>query len=557
MLFADAPQSGLQPLDYVMVGVYLLITVGIVLWSSRKQGDTEEFFLGGRRMPWMAVGLSIMATLLSTISYLGLPGEMIKHGIGVFAMYIAFPLSMFVVIPLFIPFFMRLRLTSAYEYLELRFNVWARLLGSVLFFCLRLGWIAMVMYSGSLAISGMTGWDLSRVILWMGLAATAYTFLGGLRAVIWTDVLQAVMLFGGAAVILLYVWYMTGEGPGAWWQVATKQGNTATPWFSIDPTVRITLGTALINSFFWQCCTHVSDQVVLQRYSATPSVAAARNSYIINMVSALAIGILLGLAGLALLFFYTRRPDLLASGMSPKDTGDKLMPYFYAHQLPLGFAGLILANFLCDAMQTLVSGVNSISAVVTKDIFGRLRGNRPTYDSLWTARVLTVGIGLICTFAAIGIATLANPLVSPGDVPKTTASTPEAPPPSVPAAPEKPKAKNIVDLMPRTFNMFLGPLASLFLIGMFIPRATARSALPAVLGALTLSVGWSYAREIFGTPYDMSIQWAIGLPCVTGVVLAVVFSLLLERGTPHSGSDYTWWAVMRRPEPAQEPIAAE
>ena len=548
MLLADAARSGLQPLDYVMVGVYLLVTVGIVLWSSRKQGDTEEFFLGGRRMPWMAVGLSIMATLLSTISYLGLPGEMIKHGIGVFAMYVAFPLSMFVVIPLFIPFFMRLRLTSAYEYLELRFNLWARLLGSILFFCLRLGWIAMVMYSGSLAISGMTGWDLSRVILWMGLAATAYTFLGGLRAVIWTDVLQAVMLFGGAAVILAYVWYATGAGPGAWWNEATRLGNTATPVFSIDPTVRITLVTALINSFFWQCCTHVSDQVVLQRYSATPTVAAARNSYIINMVSALAIGILLGLAGLALLYFYTKRPELLGPGMNPRDTGDKLMPFFYAHQLPLGFAGLILANFLCDAMQTLVSGVNSITAVASRDILSRFREEKPTHDSLWTARVLTLGIGLICTMAAIGIATLANPLASPGDVPKTTVSTPEAPPIVKAVRAGLPKGKNIVDLMPRTFNMFLGPLASLFLIGMFIPRATARSALPAVLGALTLSVGWSYAREIFGTPYDLSIQWAIGLPCVTGVALGAVLSLLESR-SPHSGSEYTWWAVMRRPEP--------
>lgn len=546
MIFANTT-TGLQTLDYVMVGVYLLITVAIVLWSSRKQDDTEEFFLGGRRMPWLAVGLSIMATLLSTITYLALPGEMIKHGIGIFAMYLAFPLSMFVVIPLFIPFFMRLRLTSAYEYLELRFNPTARLLGSTLFFCLRLGWISMVMFSGSLAISGMTGWDLHRVILWLGLAATAYTFLGGLRAVIWTDVLQAIMLFGGAAIIVLYVWRSTGEGPLAWWDQAAALGRMNTPLVSLDPRERMTIATALINAFFWQCCTHVSDQVVLQRYSATPTVAAARNSYIINMASALSIGILLGMAGLALLFFYTKRPDLLDPGMQPTDAGDKLMPFFYSHQLPLGFAGLILANFLCDAMQTLVSGVNSITAVVSKDILGRVRREdaRPR-DSLWTARLVTVGIGLICTCAALGIATIADPRPSVAP-PKTVATIHSPPVATSTATPPKPATKNLVDLMPKTFNMFLGPLAALFLIGMFVPRASARTAIPAVLGAMTLSIGWSYCREIFGTDFDLSPQWAIWVPCVAGVVGGVVLSVLIEPESNPGGEKYSWRAVMQRP----------
>ena len=134
-----APHDGLNALDFIAVGGYLLVTVGIVWWSSRKQEDTEDFFLGGRRMPWMAVGLSMMATLLSTITYLGSPGEMIKNGIGWFSGYIAIPAAMVVVLLVWIPFFMRLRLTSAYEYLEQRFDGRVRLLAGVLFLLLRLG----------------------------------------------------------------------------------------------------------------------------------------------------------------------------------------------------------------------------------------------------------------------------------------------------------------------------------------------------------------------------------------------------------------------------------
>ncbi|MBM4077137.1 MAG: hypothetical protein FJ267_16015, partial [Planctomycetes bacterium] len=115
---APAPRSGLQPIDFVAVVIYLLVTMGIVVWSSRNQSNTDDFFLGGRRMPWMAVGLSILATLMSSISYMGVPGEMIKNGVAMFAQYLSYPLSMTVVLVVWVPFFMRLKFTSAYEYLE-------------------------------------------------------------------------------------------------------------------------------------------------------------------------------------------------------------------------------------------------------------------------------------------------------------------------------------------------------------------------------------------------------------------------------------------------------
>ena len=154
---ASLPSGGLELLDYAAVVFYLLLTFGIALWFGRKQKDTEDFFVGGRRMPWLAVGLSIIATLFSTLSYLGVPGEMIKQGVGLFVGYLAIPFSFLFIALLLIPFFMRLKLTSAYEYLERRFSYSVRLVGAGLFICLRLGWMSMVVYAASMALSLVVG----------------------------------------------------------------------------------------------------------------------------------------------------------------------------------------------------------------------------------------------------------------------------------------------------------------------------------------------------------------------------------------------------------------
>jgi SSS family solute:Na+ symporter len=530
--------SGLEFFDFVVVVLYVLVTIGIVYRASRRQHDTDDFFLGNRRLPWMAVGLSIMATLLSSLTYLGLTGEIVKNGIAGFMTQAAVLPAAPLVIFLFIPFFMRLRFTSAYEYLEHRFDIRARLLGGALFFLLRLGWVSLVMYSGSLALSKMGGWNFYATIGVLGIAATLYTYYGGLEGVVWTDVLQALMLFGGAAAIVVYVWLDTGRGPLVWWQVAGEHSaaHKQAVWFSFDPTVRITLGTALISGFFWQICTHCSDQVVLQRYASTPSLAAARNSYITNLVALLSITSLLGVSGLALLYYYLQHPDRLPAGATPTSVGDALMPHFYATQLPLGFGGLILANFLCDAMQTLVSGVNSITAVATQDVLQHSQvAKGGVANRLGLARKLTVLLGGLTTVIALGVAWVADA-----------------------------SGRNIFDLMPKTFNMFIGPLGALFLIGMFLPRATGRTATPAVLLAMSVSVVWNYWKEILSVPFvwqfaknycdkpfDLSIMWSYGIACVSGLVFAVVLSLLFEKGSDHPGRRYTWWAIMKRPLPDQ------
>ncbi len=549
---APRPREGLQLIDFLGVLVYLLVTAGIVAWSSWRQKDTEDFFLGGRRMPWMAVGLSLLATLMSSISYMGVPGEMIKNGVAMFAQYMALPFSMTVVLFVWMPFFMRLRFTSAYEFLEVRFDPTVRTVGSLLFLFLRLGWMSMVMYVGSLALTqmvaslvpaemhdpvaslfGSADSPLLRdtfiywIILAVGVSATIYSTIGGIKAAIWNDVLQSIMLFGGAAVTLLYVMWTTGTGPSDWWRIASENSSNHTKpiFFSMDPTIRMTMVTAAVLNFSWTICTHGSDQVVLQRYFSTTSLKSARKSYLVNALTDLTIGVLLALSGLALLAFYLQNPTYLPKGIfetvggeTVVKQGDKVLPYFFAHQLPAGIGGVILAVLLCDAMQTLVSGVNSISAVFTEDLFARIsKDKNNSFTDLGLAKILTVIVGLFVTCTGAGVAYIAQS-----------------------------SGKNIIDMMAPVFNMFLGPLASLFLIGLFL-KCDGRVALVAVICSSIVSFIWSYWQFLFETDYQLTITLATVVPYCTGFLVAWLLGLVIKPRPGFTGLDYTWSSVMKLP----------
>ena len=531
--------NGLQPLDYAAVALYLLVTFGVALWFGHKQKDTEDYFVGGRRMPWLAVGLSILATLFSTISYLGSPGEVIKHGIGFFLGYLAIPLNFLVVMYLWVPFFMRLKLTSAYEYLEQRFSYPVRAIGATLFILLRLGWMSMVIFVASMALDRIKGGDVALLpgpdLYWwiagIGIVAAIYTSIGGIQALIWVDVLQCILLLAGVLLAIGYVLIVDGTGPADWWSAAAEAGkqHTRPVIFSWDLTIRVTVVTAVINNFFWTICTHASDQVVLQRYFATASLQSARRSYLTTLVVDLTMASLLAIAGLALLAFYLKHASLLPGGDTPLGMADKLFPYFLGSQLPAGCAGLIVSAFLCDAIQTLESGANGITAVVVKDFLTHTRKSddsdlRPDIaadaetgaGTLSAARILAFVISIIVASMACVVAYVQQRL-----------------------------GLTIFDMMPRFFNMFVGPLAAIFFAGMFLPRCTTRSILPAAIAGLVLAIVWSWWEVIFRTESRPTFLLAIAVPCATTFLLAWLLSLVLDRPGEHPGSRFTWWSIVK------------
>jgi SSS family solute:Na+ symporter len=531
---------GLQGLDYVLIVAYMVGTLGIAWWFGRKQKNTDDYFVGGRSMPWYAVGLSILATLFSTLTYLGMPGEVIKHGVRIYFGYLTIPFTACVITLLWIPFFMRLRLVSAYEYLERRFGYSVRAVGASLFILLRLGWMSMVIYAASDALNRVKGRDFDFLegndLYWImgliGLTAAVYTAIGGIQAMIWTDVLQCLLLLAGVLMAIFYVVWVDGTGPVDWYHSAAaireavvdpktgkRLAENVSPWYSLDLTARMTVLTVMLNNFFWTTCTHGSDQVVLQRYFSTSSLKTARKSYFVNLGVDLSMAFLLAMTGLALAAFYVSRVSFDGKAFAIGEGGtppDKLFQYFLGHQLPLGCAGLVIAAFLCDAIQTLQSGVNAITAVVTNDYIPRLRSGKPRMVSdLTFARIAALTITLLVTGNAYFVNYIATK-----------------------------NAWTLVDMMPKFFNLFIGPLAGMFVIGMFCRRARTRSALCAAMVGIPVAVCWSWWPQITG---GKELAWALSIafPCASTIAVGVFLSLF-EKSGPHPGEDYTWKSIIRR-----------
>lgn len=582
----------MQPADYVVVVVYLLAVLGVGFYFSRQQKG-EDFFVAGRRMPWFAVGLSLVATLLSTLTYLAAPGEMIQHGVAVAIGWMVMPLSFVVVSFLWLPFYMRFRvpidtdrtqratqtaernesgggprshwkggpagsrpLTSIYEYLELRFGPVARWVGVVLFtFILRLCWMALIVLTASRAVAQITfesaqavmgtgvaqavyggtltehGWTVT-VLLSVGVLATIYTVMGGIEAVIWTDVAQFFVLFVGAVLTLIFVAVDTDTSPLDWWRTATGgEGHQFPPLGSWDLTVRNTVLFTCLNSFFWYACTFIGDQVAVQRYFTTPTLRAAIRGNAVNFLADLAIMTLLALCGMALLTYYLELPAEIVAGVTDprdKEVADKIFPHFIAHGLPVGVSGLVVAALFAVAMSSLDSGMNSVATVLTVDVFRRRWPEISARGELRLARFLTVLVGLGCT-------ALAWPMLN------------------------LPTDHNIIDITARTFNCALGPLAAMFVAGMFLPYVGQRAVVIAACCGLAVAVAvawWTELSWLCGLTEFETLEAAVNqmprpspflvtpLAATSSFLMAAVLGALLPHADPQRSRPLTWWAVV-------------
>ena len=490
---------GLHGVDYGIIVVYMAGVLAAGWHFSRAQKEGEDFFVAGRQMPWFAVGLSLVATLLSTLTYLAAPGEVIQHGLALAIGWLGLPIAFLIVNFLWIPFFMRLKVTSIYEYLERRFGLAARWTAVALFvFVLRLMWMATIVLTASVAVAQITHptvvnllpgeisldqWTLV-VLLSVGILATVYTMMGGITAVIWTDVIQFFCLFAGLVFTIIFVAYDTGSGPADWWKTTTVSaggGHEFPPLASWDLTTRNTILFTMLNMVFWYTCTFIGDQVAVQRYLTVPSVKAAVRGNIVQFVADFIIMIMLALCGMALLHYYLDPAfkTVIFDGISDpthKEVSDKVFPHFIANGLPVGVAGFVVAALFAVAMSSIDSGVNSVAAVLTIDVVKRTRPGLSPRDELRLARIFSLIVGLTCTAVAWLMMAI-------------------------------PDNYNIIDITARTFNCALGPLGALFLMGMFMPRVGQRVAIVSVLVGFAVAIGVAWSVELIRI---LSWLWMLG-----------------------------------------------
>ncbi|MDA0808252.1 MAG: sodium/solute symporter [Planctomycetota bacterium] len=529
--------GGLSTFDAVVLAAYLVAMLAMGFRIARKNESTEDFFVGGRDLPSWAVGISLIASLLSTITYLGMPSEMFRTGVGFLTRQLGLPIVLLITWFLWIPFFMRLRLTSAYEYLERRFNYPTRIMAASFCVCLLLGWMAVVVLTASGAMVEIAnlqlGWffssdsadaDMHAVILGIGLFSVLYTTLGGLRAVVWTDVVQFFVLLVGAFFTMGVIAWKTESGLGDWLTFSKGYTFEKVEWFSWDVTNRSTVFSISIGMLFWHACTHGANQVALQRYFSVKDVGAARRSFLVNALSSIGLGVLLAGVGLALMYFVLN--DGFVSGdmlqtqeqLQSDDLGERtiaqkrVFPQFIRLYMPSGMRGLVIAALFAAAMSTIDSGANSISTIVTVDFLRRNRSETSTVQAeLKTARILTASMGFVIVAVTIWLHHLS-------------------------------KETNIIDLCQRGFNCFLGPLGGLFVLAMFSRKATSATVIPAVLVGEAVGICGSYSKDLFGV--EFSTHLVVPASWLATILLSHVLSLVFATRADELSQRWMWKPVV-------------
>ncbi|MBN2093137.1 sodium/solute symporter [candidate division KSB1 bacterium] len=394
------PQNHLTHLDYVIIIIYLVSLIWIGAYFSKKEKSIDDYFLGGRKVVWWAAGISIYATGVSAISFMAIPAKTYATNWLYLGSPIATVFSSYIVAYFFIPLFRRLNLTTIYEYLDLRFNRAVRLLGSFILLAYQVGGrMSVTLLLPSIALSAVTGFNIYASILVMGVLATFYTVMGGIHAVIWTDVLQVIVMFGGALLSFALILFHIDGGVGEMINIGMTHQKFLTFLYSWD----FTLPTIFIFFFFGvaDVMGKISDQPTMQRAFSTPDERAASRSMILCAVISIPGTILFFTLGTALFVFYSYHP----AHLNPTLQTDGIFPLFITQRLPTGLSGLIVAGLFAAAMSTLDSSMNSVATVIVKDFYNYFKKDSDERRRLQTARFITILTGVISTGMALFMAT--------------------------------------------------------------------------------------------------------------------------------------------------------
>lgn len=482
--------TDLSLIDWCVCIAYLAVVFGLAIKSARGQQNNEDYFVGGRRMNWFVVGVSMFATSFSAISFLGLPQ---RGAYQDFSFYLTILFIPFVITPIlwwvFVPMFVRLKVSSGYEYLGRRFGLPAQRIGSGLYCIYAIGWMGTMLYAVALTLQivmGLTDAQYYFVLVGIGAFATLYTVMGGLKAVIWTDVLQAVVL-GGAVVAVMFLAVSRIEGGwSGFWSIAAQHNKFK--MFHLNPkllsaenfTGRNTVFTAAAYGLFMYLPGYAVSQNMIQRYVCAGTLSAGRGVVILSAVINTALGLLFLLVGTAIFAFYSQAGGLgMPTAGVEFATEDQILPHFVATQLPgVGLIGLILAGLFAAAMSTMDSGINGVTSTI---VYDWLAGKQLP---LRISRILATVLGAIVIGAAILV-----PVI--GDT--------------------------VIEIITAIAGTCLGMLLAIYLLGMLIRRAN----LPGVLIGLATGLVCLAAVWIFT---DIPKWWFGAFTIFPTFIVGAVFS---------------------------------
>ncbi len=472
--------------DFSVLGLYLagMLLVGAVFTFRNKNAD--DFFRGGQRIPWFVAGMSIFATMLSSITFMAIPAKTYATDWVYFLVNMTAVAIAPVVILFFLPFFRNIDATSAYEYLEKRFNRVARLLASALFTLFQVGRMAVVLYLPALALAAITPLSEQQSILLMGVLSIIYCAMGGLEAVVWTDTVQSFVLLGGALFSLVLTVAQVDGGLTEFWHTAivNEKLHFATLDFSAHSFATTALWVVVLGGLGQSLVPYASDMAVVQRYMSVPDIRQAKKAIWTNALAVIPASLLFFGMGTALFVFYSHHPDRL----DPTFKTDAIFPLFIARELPVGVAGLVVAGIFAAAQSTISTSINSMSTAVATDFIKPLNLIKTEGGYLFLGRVLSVLFGTAGVLLAL--------LFASSDI------------------------MSLWDQFMKILGLFGGAMCGLFCLGIFTTRT---NGIGAIIGALAGAGGLFLVQRYTQVHLLLHAFVGIALCCVVGYAASFLF----------------------------------
>jgi SSS family solute:Na+ symporter len=502
----------MRPLDFIIIAAYLAGLVAIGLRFARRQRTTEQYFVAGRSVPGWAMGLSLLATIITSVTFIAYPGSAYASNWSLLVPGILFIGVLGLIGSVIVPFFRRVVCMSAYEYFGKRFGSGVRLYSSFAFAIGHFSKMGFVFYLLALTLASMTGWPITGIIALTALVTIFYTLLGGVEAVVWSDVVQGFVLWAGILVSLGYLLFLPSQGPravltDAWTHHKMSLGSTALRFD--QPTIIV----LVIYGFFFYLQKYTADQTVVQRYLIARSDRAAIRGIALGAGLCLPVWAAFMLIGSLLWSFYRLTGEAIPKSITKTDG---IFPHFLVTHIPSGLAGLFVAALLGSAMSMLASDMNCLSVIAVEDFFRLARPRSTDRELLRAGRIVVAASGIAAAAVALRLAHTQGSALS---------------------------------LYYTITAVVAGGLAGLFLLAFLMPRATREGAIAGLVVSLIFTAWATFTEggKILNlgrwnfTWHDYMIG-AIGH--VILLVVGIAASLLLP-GSPLA-SDLTWQGWRRR-----------
>lgn len=422
----------LHIIDYLIVLFSLVLSVGVGVWFSKAQSTTAKYFSADGKVPAWAIGMSIFATLISSITFLAYPGDGFAGNWVRLVQGLMVPVVVLLGIWFIVPMYRKVIGLSAYEYFEKRFGYFARLYSSLGFILAHFSKMGSVFFLMSLAVASMMGIDTVTVILVLGVAVIILTLLGGMQAVIWLDVIQGFLLIIGGLLTLLVIGIKLDGGLATVFSVGLAEGKMSLGSLDWD-FVELTFWVMAINGVFYTIQKYGTDQTIVQRYLAARSDKEAVRASITGVALVVPVWTIFMFIGTALYVFYQGDASLPGGLRS-----DAVFPHFILSELPVGLVGLIIAALMAAAISSLDSDLNCLAAVGVDDFYKKLKPNSSDAERVRLGKILVVASGIGAIIVALVYVAVGN--------------------------------KGVLATVFALYAIFSGGIAGMFILGLFVPR---------------------------------------------------------------------------------------